>query len=350
MPRPAAVAAVLTAALIAASCGGSDDDNSQAQEQTTTTASSTTPSTDKPAPNKPRPKPKPKPDPGLTYNPLTGMGKPPNGPVVAVKIDDTQAAYPQVGINQARITYIEQVEGGLTRLVAVYAGDYPDQVAPVRSVRASDTELLGQYGPIAVAFSGAAAGPLQTLHDSPLVDVSADARATDYVRLPDRAMPYDLAVGLSGLADSVPSAGGVKDIGLTWDAKSPTGGAAASTVEAAVGSTPVGFRWDAGLGIWVRTNGGTDMSDASGAPVGKPNVIVQYCEVSTDYADVDVAGNPSAATKTVGSGKAELYRDGKRYDVTWKRPNAKAPTRFVDGNGKDVPLRPGGAWVVLAAK
>lgn len=43
-----------------------------------------------------------------------------DGPILIVKIDDTKMAHPQIGLEQADIVYIEQVEGGLTRLAAVY--------------------------------------------------------------------------------------------------------------------------------------------------------------------------------------------------------------------------------------
>lgn len=39
-----------------------------------------------------------------------------DGPILVVKIDDTPAAHPQVGLEDADLVYIEQVEGGLTRL------------------------------------------------------------------------------------------------------------------------------------------------------------------------------------------------------------------------------------------
>ena len=80
-------------------------------------------------------------------NPLTGLAPPATGPVIAVKVDDTAAGRPQHGIDQADVVYIEQAEGGLSRLVAVFATNKP-AVEPVRSVRASDPELLTQYGRI----------------------------------------------------------------------------------------------------------------------------------------------------------------------------------------------------------
>jgi Protein of unknown function (DUF3048). len=54
-------------------------------------------------------------------NPLTGVGAPPRGPVVAVKLDDTAAGRPSSGLEKADVIYIEEAEGGLSRMLAVYA-------------------------------------------------------------------------------------------------------------------------------------------------------------------------------------------------------------------------------------
>ena len=75
------------------------------------------------------------------------MGKP-NGPVYAVKIDNTGKAHPQAGLSKADVVYVEQVEGGVTRLAAIYSSAYPKYVGPVRSGRITDIELLKQYGTV----------------------------------------------------------------------------------------------------------------------------------------------------------------------------------------------------------
>ena len=54
-----------------------------------------------------------------------------NGPVLAVKIDDTNGAHPQIGLEDADVVYIEQVEGGLTRLAAIFSSVIPQRVGPV---------------------------------------------------------------------------------------------------------------------------------------------------------------------------------------------------------------------------
>ena len=78
---------------------------------------------------------------------LTGVAGE-DGPVLVVKLDDTSFAHPQVGLRSADVVYIEQVEGGLTRLVAVFSSKIPSQIGPVRSARISNIELLSQYGKV----------------------------------------------------------------------------------------------------------------------------------------------------------------------------------------------------------
>jgi hypothetical protein len=75
-----------------------------------------------------------------------------DGQVLAVKIDDTNAAHPQIGLEDAEIVYIEQVEGGLTRLAAIFSTVIPQRVGPVRSARISDIDILSQFGRVAFCF------------------------------------------------------------------------------------------------------------------------------------------------------------------------------------------------------
>jgi hypothetical protein len=141
-------------ALVACSGGGSP-----AAAPSPTASPTATPS---PTPSR-RPAPKPVPP---RVNPLTGLPGIPNRPVIVVKIDDTPSGRPQLGLESADIVYVEQVEGGATRLAAVFASRQPGTVGPVRSVRNMEPELLGAYGRPALAYSGGAAGPVARLRGS----------------------------------------------------------------------------------------------------------------------------------------------------------------------------------------
>ena len=136
------------------------------------TATTPAPTPTRPTPT-PKPAPKPKPKPAV--NPLTGLRGVPTRPVVAVKIDDTASGRPQIGLEAADVVYVEQVEAGATRLVAVFASRQPGTVGPVRSVRNNDPELLAAYGRPALAYSGGAAGPVAPA--APVPGASTPARA-----------------------------------------------------------------------------------------------------------------------------------------------------------------------------
>ena len=89
------------------------------------------------------------------YSPFTGEPVRALKRVLAVKIDNIVTARPQTGLQSADIVYVEPVEGGLTRFMAVFSSRVPTTVGPVRSARESDLYLLPQFGRPAFAWSGA---------------------------------------------------------------------------------------------------------------------------------------------------------------------------------------------------
>src|SRR5215469_15681180 len=105
-------------------------------------------------------------------NTLTGIGT--AGRVLAVKIDNVGAAQlQQRGLNGADVVYVEQVEGGLSRYLAVYDSSHPPgQVGPVRSARQTDIPILAAYGRVGFAYSGAIPGLLPDLHRANLRNIT----------------------------------------------------------------------------------------------------------------------------------------------------------------------------------
>jgi hypothetical protein len=292
--------------------------------------------------------PAPRPPVVVATNPLTGLGPLPAGPVVAVTIDDTPAARPSLGVQLADVIYIEQAEGGLSRMVAVFASSKP-QVEAVRSVRESNPELLAEYGRIVLVASGGDSLELAPLDQSPLFSSINDRGAVGFHRDNSRAAPYNLVANLAQISAAFKTAARVRNVGFTWAASDPRLGLApaAPFVNTLVGSTPVSFAWDARTGLYERTAGGSPLLAASGAPVAKPNVLIQYTQITPDNADVDTAGNPAIYTHTVGTGAVELFRNGKHIRGTWTRPSLSSPTTFADASGKPLLFAPGGTFMVL---
>ena len=102
-----------------------------------------------------------------------------SGPALAVKIDNTAKSHPHVGMAEADVVYVQPVEGGLTRLLAVFSSGLPKEVGPVRSARESDVAILANYGPIAFAYSGASSYTSTLLEKGEQVNLSYAAAAED---------------------------------------------------------------------------------------------------------------------------------------------------------------------------
>lgn len=283
-------------------------------------------------------------------NPLTGESGRPSGPVLGIKVDDTDPGRPQFGLGSADLVYVESAEGGLTRLIAIYASRRPDKVGPVRSVRSSDPEILGPFGAMALGFSGGATGVRDTFAASRLVDASVDAHPGPYHRENGRRAPYNLVVDVRALSGQVGKAAGPRDVGLRWAAHDARTGPAPKVNQFTVtmGGTRVEFGWDSSAGVWVRRQGGKAVTGADGKPITTRNVLVQFCTVTPDFTDIDQAGHPAPFTHAVGSGRAVLFRDGHMIDGNWRRNAESDRTRYTDQKGSELALRPGGAWVVLA--
>ena len=79
------------------------------------------------------------------------------------------------------------------------------------------------------------------------------------------------------------------------------------------------------------------------------DVLVQFCSVTTYYKNIDVNGNPSKYTHTIGHGRAVMFRGGKRVSGTWYRKYYNGGTQFRTAAGADMVFRPGQVWVVLVA-
>jgi hypothetical protein len=326
----------VTALLVTAGCGS--DGNTKKSATPTSSASGSTSPAAPPA-----------------RNPFTGLGPVPKTPVISVKIDDTAPGRPQAGINQADIVYVEAVEGGLTRLAAIFGTNKPAKVGYVRSTRPSDPDLLLQFGKITAAYSGGAHDSLPLIKRSGLKSWSNDAGAKFYFRSPH---PGDhgyinLALNLAEVARATHTPA-PRNIGWTFSASDAGLPATIGTdVRTSVrgsysAGTAVEFRWSAALKKYVRYIDGQRQVDAAGKPVTATNVIVQFCRVVAHRQDTDVNGNPSQFTYTVGGGSVAVFRHGKRINGRWSRPKLDGGTKFTLPDGKPLPLVPGNTWVILA--
>ena len=144
------------------------------------------------------------------HDPLTG-GRRSSNPAIAVKLENTGGARPQYGLSAADIVFVEEVEGGLTRLMPVYHSAFPARVEPVRSARSTDIGILPAFGKPLLVYSGVASQVRSKLQQAPI-------RLDDNgIRDPRRAAPHNLYFNLADLARGS-GRSAPRDIGLRFAA------------------------------------------------------------------------------------------------------------------------------------
>ncbi|WP_121750181.1 DUF3048 domain-containing protein [Streptomyces sp. E2N166] len=267
-----------------------------------------------------------------------------SGSVLAVKVDNVRAARPQTGLDAADVVYAEPVEGGLSRLMAIYATGLPEKVGPVRSARESDLELLRQFDRPTLAFSGAQSKLLPLIDKAPLRAEPPGEGSDAYVRDDDRPAPHNLYVRPGRLLPRAPGADALAT-GFHYG-EAPEGGRSVSSRTVRYPSASFGFSWSESGDRWLVSLDGTPARTADGGRLAPATVVVQHVTVrESDFRDF--RGSNSPYVESVGSGRAEVLRDGRSYDAAWKRGSAADGTSFTTEDGTALNFAEGQVWVVF---
>jgi hypothetical protein len=297
-----------------------------------------------PPPAAANPQPSATPTPAARTHPFTGLTAP-AGPVLAVKIDNTRSAKPQLGLRSADIVYVEQVEGGLSRIMAIFSSKLPSRVGPVRSARISDLHLLPQFGKPAFAYSGVQGKMKPYVAEAPLFDVSQDRSNTGYLRTGSHPAPYNLYGTPKQLLARGRGAAKAADIGFRFG-PAPDGGRAVTSYTARYPAASFRFQWSAAGKRWLVTQDGRADNAAEGGRLGGQTIVIQRAHTTRSQFH-DFLGNYTPLVRTVGKGKATVLRDGKAYDARWSRASEKDGTTFTTASGQPMTFAPGQVWVVL---
>jgi hypothetical protein len=287
-----------------------------------------------------------------TYNSLSGR-EGSDGEILVVKIDDTVAARPQIGIDRADVVYIEQVEGGLTRLAALFSSEIPTLIGPIRSARISDIEILAQYGRVVFAYSGAQSRMLPVISAANLNDYGAQRQSpTIYTRDESRTAPTDMVLRADLLLEKVRSDG--REVAMSRSAgwifgDLPKGGIAITGAKLSWPATSYDLKWSSKEERWLISNNGVANMSASGIQHGPTTFVIQTVEIlPSEYGDK--FGGVTPYSKTVGSGTGFILRDGKYFLATWSRPDEFSGTTWRALDGSELAFARGQVWIALTEK
>jgi hypothetical protein len=280
-------------------------------------------------------------------SPFTGERVSSLNRVLAVKIDNIVLARPQTGLTRADIVYVLPVEGGLSRLMAVFSSHYPPVVGPVRSAREDDLQLLRQFGRPAFAYSGATPRLLPYIHRTArIVDLYA-GHTSGYYRDLRRIAPYNLYAHTRQLLAQASGASAAHDIGFRFGPP-PPGGKVTRSVSVSYPAAAFRFTWSAAQRRWLVTMDGRPAVSSGGVRLSAATVVIQHTTVRTSRFKAYGFRPPYA--ESAGSGTALVLRDGRAWAGHWSRPAANGGTAFTTASGQPLTFAPGPVWVVLTRR
>lgn len=281
------------------------------------------------------------------FNGLAGS----NNQILVVKVDDTKGSKPQVGLESADVVYVEQVEAGLTRIAAIYSSALPELIGPVRSARISDIELLAQFGRVGLAYSGAQTKMRPVLAAANIENLSAERNPpTIYTKDPARVGPVNMMLKPALLLERANSKAGTQIDSpklAPWSfGDAPKGETLTSTAKIKWPSARYELRWDnLSEKYLIYFNGEPNMA-ASGSQLAADTAIIQLVSITPSIYG-DKFGGITPFSKTTGSGKAIMLRDGFSYQLTWQRELETDVTTWLSEDGKVANFKPGKIWIFL---
>ena len=279
----------------------------------------------------------------LTGLPVAGSKGPElTHPVLVLKMDNTPSSAPQVGLGSADLVVEELVEGGVTRLAALYYSKLPGDAGPVRSMRASDIGIVTPVGAVMVT-SGAAPVTISRIKDAGIPFFAEGAKG--FYRESSRPAPYNLFTDLSETATLVEQDDAERPADyLPWGKQKDLPAGQPATEIAASFSGGHTTTWSFRDGGYVNDNSFA----AEGDRFPADTVLALRVEVG-DAGYRDPAGNPVPETVFEGKGDALLFHGGRLVRGTWSKKSLKAPLELSTKAG---PLRvpAGRVWIELVPR
>lgn len=299
------------------------------------------------------------------FNPLTGMsgydeaavGKRP----VAIMINNIKAALPQYGIYDADLMVEAVVEGGITRMMAVYS-DYtkvPD-VCSIRSCRYYYPIFAASFDAIYVHWGSENNYAIQTLAElgTDRLDgysYTGEVFARDQERLGSYALEHcgyvkgqNLAAAFETLEMRTDLAEGrdkpIFDFLLETEPEAPEGTPCIEANLQFSDSYYSTFTYDSATRTYLKQHSGSPhMDDKAGKQLAYTNVFALETEVS-------VLDGSRGIMRVGWEGGAGYYiSNGAAQEITWKKADKSAPIQIFDASGAEIEVNAGKSYLGFIA-
>ncbi|MHB8682597.1 MAG: DUF3048 domain-containing protein, partial [Acidimicrobiales bacterium] len=263
---------------------------------------------------------------------------------MVAKIGNDPASRPWSGISKADVVFEEPVEGGITRLVAVFQCKSASLVGPVRSARAVDAQIVDELSHPLFVHVGGIDPVLSLVNSADDTNVDLGYYGSLVQNPPGKVAPYSTYFSTDDVwrlkpSDTTPPAP------LFTYSTNPPPGTPVSSIDIPF-SQSANASWNWSGGHWRLSYGGAPAT-SDGNQIAAANVVVETVQVSYGPWAENEAGGLEVRSRLTGTGQLLVLRNGEEIAGTWQRSSLSSVTTLVATDGTIIPLAPGPTWVEI---
>ena len=290
-------------------------------------------------------------------SPLTGLQVPiplTTRPVTAIMIENSDAARPQSGLQDAGVVFEAMAEGGVTRFMALFQDTSPQYIGPVRSLRPYYIDYAAPFQ-ASIVHVGGSPDALSEVTNGSSRNLDQFYNGSYFTRITSRDAPHNVYTSFAELDQLNQSKGYTSSKFTSWARKAdkPLAVPTAKTIDLSVSGPDYysHYDYDSTTNSYARNEGGAphldyvSATDTSGVLL-KPKVVIAIVVPETQGA-LDASGAYYSNYATSGSGVAYVFQDGGVTQGTWTKAGTTDQLLFTDANGHALKLNAGQTWVTL---
>ncbi len=276
---------------------------------------------------------------------------------IAVMIDnDADYKGPQAGLENAFMIYEAVVEGGNTRMMALYKESFfgeetpaDRRVGPVRSSRHYFLDFAIENDAI-YAHCGWSPRAQSEISSRGVNNINGLYESAPFYRNSEYNNTWhNLYTDFARLDTAADSHGYRRETSATYNYLKnyavPEDGAAATNITIPYAQCNIKYSYNEETGLYERIRRGSAHTMQSGEKINVTNIIIlEMQNVNLN----DGEGKGRQDLYDTGSGKGKFITGGKAIDITWEKANREAKTKYM-ANGEEIALNPGLTFVQIVS-
>lgn len=271
---------------------------------------------------------------------------------IAVMIDNHNLAWPQGGLNQAYMVYEIIVEGGETRLMALFKGVDVEKIGPVRSARHYFIDYAMENDAIYTHFgqSPQAQSDLKKYSIDDINGITEDG--TTFWRVKDKSAPHNAVTSTEKLLQSAKnkkyrttsSEESVLNY-VTDEVNLEEGQGAVSVTIPHSTLQEVEYFYDEENKVYQRYARDKEQTDwTTGEPVTTKNIIITFCD---NYTLSDSENKGRQGLKNIGTFDGYYITNGKAIKIKCIKEDRQSQTKYEDLEGNEIKVNDGNTFVQI---